>query len=49
MYRHNETLPNTLLHAGLVYGHYFTHAWLQEFKPEMRFYARRFLHRDSGN
>jgi hypothetical protein len=49
MYRHNETLPNTLGHAGMAYGNYFFRAFFAEFKPEFNAYARRVLRREKSN
>ena len=49
MYRHNETLPNTLTHAGVAYGNYFFRALFAEFKPEFTAYTRRLLHWDRSN
>lgn len=44
LYRHSETLPNTLEHAAAVYSFYFVRSFYQEFKPEFTTYARHFLH-----
>jgi hypothetical protein len=46
MYRHNETLPNTLTHAAAVYGYYFVRNFFEEFKPDIDSYVRHVFHRD---
>lgn len=43
LYRHSETLPNTLEHAAAVYSFYFVRSFCREFKPELTGYARRVL------
>jgi hypothetical protein len=46
MYRHQETLEQTLGHAAGIYAYYFVRYFCKEFKPEMKAYARRILHSD---
>lgn len=48
MFRHNETVSDALLHAGLIYSHYYVRALGREFRPEMDSYVRRILHRDKN-
>ncbi len=48
LYRHSETLPNTLQHAAAVYRFYMVRSFFREFKPELTTYPRHVLHRPSS-
>jgi hypothetical protein len=45
MYRHSETLPNTMIKAAGIYGFYFARAVFNEFRPDLTSMVHQIFHR----